>query len=527
MTTSWELREPSADLADSYRAAGYWTDDSLGDLIADALAAIPAERELRIWSETRPARERIDEVAGAARRFAAWLSSTGVAPGDVVAFQLPNQIEAAIVFWGAALAGAVVTPVVHFYGEAEVRFILEQSRPRVFVTVDETWLELVGEVGGCRLVCVETSVPARSLRATLEGAPCDGPVAVDPAAPAILAYTSGTTASPKGVIHTHRSFVSEMRQIVAVDPPDPRPSLIGAPVGHVMGMMSGLLLPIIARQSIHLTDRWDPAAVLDAMRRADLRFSGGSTYFLTSLLDSPALQPDDLDLLRYAGLGGSPVPVAVGERAEALGVTVFRVYGSTEHPTVTHGRLGPDPRRYQTDGYVLPGVELRIVSADGADHPPGEAGEIVTRGPDLFAGYTDPALTASVFDDDGWYHTGDVGVVDDGWLRVTDRIQDIIIRGGENVSAAEVEEAMARMPSVGEVALVAAPDERLGEHGCAFVLPRPGQPPPDLAAVRDHLAAVGLARQKWPEEVRVVSELPRTPSGKVKKFELRDQLRQR
>jgi acyl-CoA synthetase len=156
----------------------------------------------------------------------------------------------------------------------------------------------------------------------------------------------------------------------------------------------------------------------------------------------------------------------------------------------------------------------------------GQPGEILSRGADRFAGYTDPALTAEAVDADGWFSTGDIGVIDaDGYLTITDRVKDIIIRGGENVSAAEVEQLLAHMKGVAEVAVVAAPDERLGEHGCAFFRMQPGNEPPDLEDVKAHLAAAGLTRQKWPEELRVVEELPRTPSGKVQKFVLRQRLR--
>jgi acyl-CoA synthetase len=171
-------------------------------------------------------------------------------------------------------------------------------------------------------------------------------------------------------------------------------------------------------------------------------------------------------------------------------------------------------------------VEVRTVDEDGLDTAVGEPGEILTRGPDRFAGYTDPSLSAVAIDAEGWFRTGDVGVLDpEGYLTITDRVKDIIIRGGENVSAAEVEQLLAHMEGVAEVAVVAAPDEKFGEHGCAFFRMQPGVEPPDLDAVRAHLSAAGLARQKWPEELRTVDELPRTPSGKVQKFVLRDRLR--
>ena len=218
-------------------------------------------------------------------------------------------------------------------------------------------------------------------------------------------------------------------------------------------------------------------------------------------------------MMPFAGLGGSTVPVAVMERATRLGIKAFRSYGSTEHPSVTGCLLDePEDKRIRTDGRPLPGVEVRL---DGE-------GQILTRGPDCCLGYTDPGLTTSAFDADGWYHTGDIGVLDgEGYLTITDRLSDIIIRGGENISAQEIEELLLGLEAVTEVAVVAEADARLGEHAAAVVTVRPGMSTPTLGQVRDHLAAAGLARQKWPETICQVREFPRTPSGKVQKFRLR------
>jgi acyl-CoA synthetase (AMP-forming)/AMP-acid ligase II len=220
----------------------------------------------------------------------------------------------------------------------------------------------------------------------------------------------------------------------------------------------------------------------------------------------------------FAGLGGSTVPIAVMERLERLGIDAFRSYGSTEHPSVT-GCLLDDPleKRQTTDGHLLPGVELKL----------DDEGQILTRGPDCCIGYTDPELTARTFDEEGWYHSGDVGVLDDeGYLTITDRLSDIIIRGGENISAQEVEEQLMGLDAVAEVAVVSAPDERLGEHATALFRLHQGHDVPSLEEVRAHLAGVGLAKQKWPEELRAVDDFPRTPSGKIQKFRLRQQLRE-
>ena len=219
----------------------------------------------------------------------------------------------------------------------------------------------------------------------------------------------------------------------------------------------------------------------------------------------------------FAGLGGSTVPVAVTERVTKMGMKVWRSYGSTEHPSITGCRLDePEVKRTTTDGHALEGVEMRV-DADG---------QILSRGPDCFMGYTDADLTASVFDDEGWYHTGDVGILDDdGYLTITDRISDVIIRGGENISAQEIEEVMLGLDAVAEVNVVGAPDERLGERAAAVIRVRDGMAAPTLDDVRRRFEEVGLARQKWPESLYVVDDFPRTASGKVQKFKLRQDLR--
>ncbi|HVM41598.1 MAG TPA: AMP-binding protein [Acidimicrobiia bacterium] len=538
MIADGKLATPPAPLAQRYLGEGLWTDDTLASAIERFLLADPA-RAFRVWSETRSFTATLGAVFEDARRFAGALRRHGIGPGDVVAFQLPNWMEAAVVFWGTALSGAVLVPIVHFYGPREVGYILAESGARALVTADRFGhLDYLASLEQIRpglsdlelVVVVGDTAPtgAVGLSTFLDGADAVEHLPdVDPSGPALVAYTSGTTADPKGVVHTHRSLVAEMRQLGDMQPSHARPLLVGAPVGHAIGMLSGLLLPLYKGHPVSLIDQWDPGRILAAMVEADLMAGSGATYFLTSLLDHPDFGPEHAARMTRIGLGGSPVPQAVADRAEGMGILIVRSYGSTEHPSVT-GAQHHEPRekRNRTDGHPLPGVELRIVDDDGRDLGPGEDGEILTRGPDLFGGYTDPALTAAAIDADGWYHTGDIGVVDaDGWLTITDRKSDVIIRGGENVSAAELEGLLARLDGVAEVAVVAAPDHRLGEHACAYLRLHAGAAPPDLDAVRQHFEAAGVARQKWPEEIRIVDDFPRTPSGKVKKFVLRERRR--
>jgi len=280
---------------------------------------------------------------------------------------------------------------------------------------------------------------------------------------------------------------------------------------------------------LDLLDVWDAGTVLAAMAHDGVSAGGGAPFFLTSLLDHPDFDPAvHLPYVARVTMGASMIPADLVQRAIDLGISITRAYGSTEHPSTT-ASLHSDPaeKRNYTDGRLLPGSEVRLLDHEGRPVAVGEAGEIHSRGPELFAGYADPALTAEAIDASGWYDTGDVGVLDDdGYLTVTDRTKDIIIRGGENVSAAEVEGVLLRMPAVAEVAVVAAPDARYVERVAAVVRLVPGATAVDLDDVRAHAQASGLARQKWPEELRVVDDFPRTASGKVQKRALRVWLRE-
>lgn len=537
----WTTREVPAALAERYVHDGWWTDATLGGRVAEWLTDAP-DTTVAVHSRTHPWQGSFTDIDDEARRLVSLLRDEGFEPGAVIAFQIPNWREAVVSFAALAMGGYVLVPIVHIYGASEVAFILDECgaeaylSPASFGHVDHTAIVDDRRIDGLRLHVVvgegADAPPPDGVRrvawdevATHEPATDLGQVAPEDAA--VLAYTSGTTSDPKGVIHDHRTLLSELAHINGMAKPD-MANLMGSPVAHATGMLGAVLSPLCLGNPIHLIDRWDPGHALEVMAEHGIGGGTGASVFLSTLLDHPDFTPEHAANMPYIGLGGAPVPVALGERAEALGIKIIRAYGSTEHPSIT-GSSYEDPaaKRHRTDGRALPGVEMRLVDPDDEDSevPAGEPGEIVSRGPDLCMGYTNPALN-DAFDDEGWYRTGDIGILDeDGFLTITDRVKDIIIRGGENLSAAEIEDRVGLVPGVAEVAVVAAPDDRLGEHACAVIRMQPGAEPVDLPTLTSHLEAAAVTRQKWPEEVLIVDDFPRTPSGKIRKVDLRTRLR--
>jgi acyl-CoA synthetase (AMP-forming)/AMP-acid ligase II len=527
------------ELVRRYRSEGLWTDQTLGMLLHRSLSNHP-DSTIRIWSATRPRQSTFAELLDLGGRMAAGLERLGIRQGDTVVVQLPNWLESVAAFVGLSMAGVILVPVVQYYGPKELEFILRQSRAKAFLTVERFGArQHLAELEGFRstlsdlehVVVVDGSTPgwASSFADLIDGDALGAPRRLDPALPAAVAYTSGTTSDPKGVVLPHRALVCEVtHHMHLLMRPDP-PQLMAAPISHVTGMLGGMLLPAFRGRPIHLMDVWDPAVALRAVLEHGVTSGSGAPVFIQSMLDHVDCTPEHVAAIDHCNLGGAPVPEAYARRLEAMGIKTLRSYGSTEQPTISSGRPdNPVDKRNATDGLPMPGVEVRIIDEDGRDLPRGAPGQIITRGPDRMLGYTDPALTAAAVDADWWFSTGDVGVLDaDGYLTITDRTKDIIIRGGANISAAEIEELMMKMPGIAEVAVVAAPDARMGEHACAFVRMRPGQSSPQLGDVQTHLRAEGLARPKWPEEVLEIAEFPRTPAGKIKKFVLRDQLRDR
>lgn len=507
------MRKIPEELTKRYEAEGWWRPETIGDLVADGLQANP-DTGFWVHSTVRPYEGTFADVELRARLLAEGLRRRGVGPGDAVAIQLPNWMEAAVAFWASAFLGAVVVPIVHFYGRKELSHIIATAQPKVFITTEE-----FGRMKYQPDLCADVPIVGlvgNGFDDLLADEPLVGTVSADPASPALIAFTSGTTSAPKGVVHSHQTLGFETRQLLANYPPDRGRQLTATPIGHFIGMLGAFLIPVLEGATIDLCDVWDPGMVLKLIESDGLSVGGGPPYFVTSLLDHPDCTPEHLAHFKTVGLGGSTVPAAVTRRLADLGMFVFRSYGSSEHPSITgSGRDAPEDKRLYTDGNARPGVEIRL----------GPDGEIFSRGPDLCLGYTDDELTKKAFDDDGWYRTGDVGVLDDdGYLTITDRKADVIIRGGENISALEVEEVLLGMPAVAEAVVVAAPDDRLGERTAAVLRIRDGHVMPTLDEVREHFKAAGVAIQKWPEQLHRVDDYPRTASGKVQKFLVRQSI---
>lgn len=440
------------------------------------------------------------ELDAAVERVAGAIAGAGIGPGDVVSSRLANGIEAVVVGFAVCRLGAVHNPVVMTHGDHELRTITEDVHSALLIDGPEH--ELLHQ-------------PPRRPVTNLVTDP-----ATDPDQPRFLLHTSGSTARPKGVLHSDTTLLAEcVAQArfhrLAGDEVFISPSS----VAHVSGLVYGILLPIFLGATAVLMERWEPGEFLALVEAERATFCGGAPTFLQGAADHRDVAHRDLSSLRVFPVGGADVPaVLVRRAAQRLGVRTGRGYGSTEFPSVTSsaGPDTPDERRATTDGRPIGANEIRIVE-----------GAIEARGPELFGGYTDPALDADAFTEDGWFRTGDLGVIDaEGYLTVTGRCADIIIRLGENISVRELEVLIGELPAVRDVAVVAVPDPRTGERACACVIPNNSVSPPTLVELNAALTARGVSRRKHPEALIIVDALPATPAGKVDKQALRALIRE-
>jgi len=461
-------------------------------------------------------------VADAAGRVAGLLHAHGIGPGDVVVWQLPNWWESLAVAHGVWAAGAISVPVVPIYREHELAAIMHAVQPVCVIGPPEfrghdhvDMLEAAATAAGVDLrlrIVVRGEATGWLTWDDAQHASAHRVPAIDPDAPMIVGFTSGTTSGAKGAVVSTRGFLTVPTRHQRAAPYTFRDrGYMPAPVSHITGLLMAVTLPLVSGCSVVLRERWDAARAVDDMRRHGVTYTGGAAVFIQELV--AAVEAAGLDAFPLANgynCGGSAIPVELVDRCEQLGMRPRRAYGMTECPTVSAslGDDGPEIR-LRTDGRILAGVEVRVVD-----------GEFLVRGPQRALGYLDPEHTRDGFDADGWFRSGDLGFVDDrNCLSVTGRTKDVINRGGEKLSAQEIEGLLRRHPDVTDVAVVAAPHPRLGEEPAAFVISR-NPAAVDDAAVAQFLQAEGVAPQKIPRVVVVVDDLPRTASGKVKKYEL-------
>lgn len=497
---------------------------TLIDAFIEASGSSPDARFIAV-SDVNPSQDRLSEIVRDGRRMGTRLSSMGIKPGDIIGVMLPNWREWMIACVATQQAGAVLLPIVTIYGAKELGFILRQSRAKLLITPDQwrgiDYRELVASIGDLSDLQYHVRL-GDGFSDLIADIDISKPDQRDPDALAMLVYTSGTTADPKGVMHSNRTVLAELAaQEAARANIDNETILTPWPPGHVAGALS-LLRFLVYGVPIVAMDHWNAAIAAELIDQHKVTTSSGTPFHLCGIVEAADASGHDLMSLRNYIVGAAPVPSALVERCVAQGLAVYHCYGSSEHPTVTSGTADdPLAKQLHTEGRAIAGNEMRFVDDDGKDMGQGIDGEICTRGPELFRGYFDEALNAAAFLPGGWYRTGDIGRLDDdGYLLITDRKKDIIIRGGENISSKEVEGALMRHPAVADVAVVAAPDERMGEVVRACVVLKPGATI-TLEDIRTHFVDQGIAKQKTPEHLSLLDALPRNASGKVLKHELR------
>jgi cyclohexanecarboxylate-CoA ligase len=519
------------------RRAGWWRGAVLTDFLDRNVAGRPDDVALVDHNSMTGVRTALThrELAGRADRVAANLGRMGVRRGDVVSFQLPNWWEFVALHLACLRLGAATNPLMPIFRERELEFMLGLAESKVLVVPRRfrdfdyaamaeglrgrlPTLEHVVVVGGAG----ESSFEERLL------APVEGPappfLRPDPDEVIEVLYTSGTTGEPKGVMHTSNTMFSNIAPYVERLGLGARDTvLMASPLAHQTGFMYGLVMPIYLGAKAVLQDVWQPDRAGEIIAEEGVTFTMASTPFLADLTDAAARRPERFRSLRIFLSAGAPIPrVLVRRAAENLGATIISCWGMTENGGVTTTRPGDPPEKaFETDGSPLPGMEVRVVDAENRPLASGEEGRLQVRGCSNFVGYLKrPQLYAT--DAEGWFETGDLARMDgDGYIRITGRAKDIIIRGGENIPVVEIEGLVYRHPAVQECAIVAMPDARLGERACAFVVTRGGQPL-TLAELGRFLLEQKVAKTYLPERLELVPELPKTPSGKIQKFRLRE-----
>jgi cyclohexanecarboxylate-CoA ligase len=519
----------------AFRQAGYWLDKTVDQLLTEAVAKAPDKVAIvadRADREQAP-RFTYRDLERLADRAASSLLQLGVGRGDIVTVQLPNWWEFVVTAFACSKIGAVMNPVMPILRERELLYILNFCQAKVFI-VPKAYrgFDYAAMAKGMRgdlrqlkhVIVVDGEGEDSFERMLLASKPGQLPSGLRPDDMAVLMFTSGTTGEPKGVMHTSNSLIACCKALsgrFGLNSSDAL--LVASPVGHMTGYAAIVLLSVYLGGTMILQDVWEAKRGVGLMAREGVTYMAASTPFLGDICEAVKAAAPHPQSLRSFLCGGAPIPSVLIERAASeLGLKVCSLWGMTE---VLSGTLTEPARAAEksasTDGRSLEGMEVRIVDTEGRPIPAGQSGRLLVRGAQMFKGYYKrPELPT--FDSDGWFDSGDLAYMDkDGYIRISGRVKDILVRGGENVPVVEIENLLYKHPAVAAVAVVGFPDARLGERGCAFIVPRGGSTI-DLAAVQTYLRDAKVAKQFWPERVELVSELPRTASGKIQKFKLRE-----
>jgi acyl-CoA synthetase (AMP-forming)/AMP-acid ligase II len=507
--------------AQQYVDQGWWDGSTLAARVHQH--ALDQPEAIAVVDETTDARVTYNQLWTDACRVAAFLGEHTVWPGDVVSVQLPNWYETVAVDLGILVRGAVLNPLLPNYRGRELHHILRTARTKLLFTPDEFRGFDHAALGRDLRESIDTLDDHVVVRGAgdfwqnvLGRAPAHREPSTDPAALSEVIFTSGTEATPKGVLHTEHTTNCNVRSAYAVNElTDHDVVWAPSPIGHSTGLNFGMRLALYFGMKLVLQDRWDADRAVELIERERCSYTLAATTFLTDLVAAAERSHRDVSSLTRFGCGGAPVPPEIVRAGADAGINVLRIYGLTEALVVSWNRAdSPLDKRMQTDGLALPEVELEIWD-----------GEVMVRGPNVCVGlFDDPERERSIFTEDGWLHTGDAGVLDDErYLSIVGRKKEIIIRGGLNIAPREIEDLLCEMPEVRAAAVIGLPDDRLGEITCACVVVDDGaEREPDLDRVVDFLRARDLATYKLPQVLRVVPELPTTPSGKIRKNELRE-----
>ena len=525
----------------AYRQQGLWGDASLADYWQQTARAMPDKIAV---VDNHGATYTYSALDHAASCLANWMLAKGIESGDRIAFQLPGWCEFTVIYLACLKIGAVSVPLLPSWREAELVWVLnkcqakmffaptlfKQTRPVDLILPLQNQLPQLQQIVGVDKLAPATSSLSLS-QIIADNIPLTTAITTHGDELAAVLFTSGTEGLPKGVMLTHNNILASERAYCA------RLNLtwldvfmMPAPLGHATGFLHGVTAPFLIGARSVLLDIFTPDACLALLEQQRCTCMLGATPFVYDLLNVLEKQPADLSALRFFLCGGTTIPKKVARECQQLGIKLLSVYGSTESsPHAVVNLDEPLSRFMHTDGYAAAGVEIKVVDDARKTLPPGCEGEEASRGPNVFMGYFDePELTARALDEEGWYYSGDLCRMDEaGYIKITGRKKDIIVRGGENISSREVEDILLQHPKIHDACVVAMPDERLGERSCAYVVLKAPHHSLSLEEVVAFFSRKRVAKYKYPEHIVVIEKLPRTTSGKIQKFLLRKDIMRR